>query len=813
MLMTVNESGLQHLLSGARGNVGVKAGRYMFEVKIVELVNQTDVAAMHVRSAMPKQLLRIGFSTAGSVPILGDTEESVCFDSEGAFLFNKQRIPIASRYGTDCTLAVVLNLDPDSKNHNTISLFKDGERISPPHELPEALRGKALFPTVTFKNTAIHVNFGATQHAPLPFKCRMIQEAAAEDAEVVTYQSPPDGKYEVVFPVCMPDEGTFEWLDWFLEKNPHFCEISDRKILEWAVRSGLARPRASTFKNSNDKPDMAFGIPSLDDGTVKTILQTALSVSNRDLVVMEVQGNLLKEERQKLLKRFRLPHLKRVAKVLVGQPSDEFWQATLDKLLQEKQEKSDRDFNFKAEEKVRMRLLEMQRKQMEWAKQKAAKKAEEEAARAEAEANGEAAEEKKADGEEETAPMEEEPAEETPPKVELTEEERENWSKKPPGSTPDLTQLALSTAFSKFTLPEKSEGFDEVEFAWQPRAKAEQYMQSWIKERKVTIRIDDLQPSDWFRERWQKWQKDLQGWHAKHMEWKDPAKRAALSASKPAEKDKEGEGKDEKKEDAKAEDGNGEEKKIEIDPEDDPNFDYLAELEQELDNNDSDVFDIEDVCNIGHGEPIFASFAFEDWALLSLRFELHLLAHAFKHDCGDPERAGIYPDHLLFYYNKYFKKGLNPRNYGVADIPSMIELIKDTVLLCGPSVVESQLSAELESNDIFVKLTEESRRDRQRRVDAGDESAVLQFLNRPATAQLDTNPLKAAGSKAAPTQPGALGGKGNSKSMHNAVLAQQQRQQQARQQLSQGWYGGNGSDYNSVPLAQQMMMAMSQSWS
>ena len=28
----------------------------------------------------------------------------------------------------------------------------------------------------------------------------------------------------------------------------------------------------------------------------------------------------------------------------------------------------------------------------------------------------------------------------------------------------------------------------------------------------------------------------------------------------------------------------------------------------------------------------------KDWALLSLRFELHLLAHAFLHDCGDPER-------------------------------------------------------------------------------------------------------------------------------------------------------------------------------
>lgn len=59
------------------------------------------------------------------------------------------------------------------------------------------------------------------------------------------------------------------------------------------------------------------------------------------------------------------------------------------------------------------------------------------------------------------------------------------------------------------------------------------------------------------------------------------------------------------------------------------------------------------VKDIGTGEPLFCNFGFEakgvrsrsrmlqDWALLSLRFELHLLAHSFLHDCGDPERPLI----------------------------------------------------------------------------------------------------------------------------------------------------------------------------
>lgn len=36
--------------------------------------------------------------------------------------------------------------------------------------------------------------------------------------------------------------GTFEWLDGFLAKNPHYTELSDRKIIEWAS-GALARIR------------------------------------------------------------------------------------------------------------------------------------------------------------------------------------------------------------------------------------------------------------------------------------------------------------------------------------------------------------------------------------------------------------------------------------------------------------------------------------------------------------------------------------------------------------------------------------------
>jgi len=687
--------------------------------------------------------------------------------------------------------------------------------------------------------------------------------------------------------VCLPDEGTFDWLDMFLQKNPQFVELSERVIVDWAVRSGIFRPKTNTSKASNDRPDVTFGMPHIDDGTVKQILQSVASAQQRDIVYMEVRGNLIEEDRAQALAKFRLPCYKKVAKVLMGEPADDFVQFMHDKLLKEKKVKADLEFQIKKQERARQRLLEFQKKQVEWARRKAEREKKKAQPPAEP-AEGEEKKEDEAMDEEvdDPEPKMEAEAEEEPPKVELSEEERAQKFRK--SELPDLAAQLLGACFSSFTMPET--GFDEVEFDWQPPAVCKNYLKTWVQERKITTRVDDLTPSDWFKDRWSQWQKDLQGWHAKHMEWKDPAKRAALAAKKT--EDKSTEAKDEvmeeKKEPAadekaekeaaakdtaeelekltvvqlkeklktagltvsgnkadlikrllenakapeeKAEAEQTEEEKKKAEEEAkaqeekaEESIDYMKLLEEEIEANEVDVFELPDVTDTGEGEPLFCNFAFEDWAMLSLRYEIHLLTHSFLHDCGDPERAGIFPDHMLFYYNKYFKKGLNPKNYGVDTTDELMGLIKDTiVVLTGPKVVESQLMGELESNDIFVKLTEESRRDRQRRIDAGDESAVLKFAGRP-----DHSSLKAAGSKAAPPGGPAGAAKGAGKGgPTNVVLQQQQRQQQLRQQMQQqqmvqnaggppgvrpwGMQFGKGGA-SSVPLAQQRMMARMQGW-
>jgi len=151
--------------------------------------------------------------------------------------------------------------------------------------------------------------------------------------------------------------------------------------------------------------------------------------------------------------------------------------------------------------------------------------------------------------------------------------------------------------------------------------------------------------------------------------------------------------------------------------------DYLREEFDKL-----DVFGLESILDTGRGIPLFYQFGFEDWTMMQLRYELHILVHAFRRDVNDPDRVGIHVDHFLFYYNKYFKKQLNAKYYGADTVKELMELVRDTVVIARNQVVESQLPDDLESFNIFVMLTEEARRDRVRRIDLGDEDARLKLL-------------------------------------------------------------------------------------
>jgi len=92
---------------------------------------------------------------------------------------------------------------------------------------------------------------------------------------------------------------------------------------------------------------------------------------------------------------------------------------------------------------------------------------------------------------------------------------------------------------------------------------------------------------------------------------------------------------------------------------------------------------------------------------------------------NDPERTSFAEAHLVFYYGKYFRKQLDLKHFGVSTELELLAIIKDTVeTMPKNSILDPQLSDDTPM-DNFVRLTEDYRRERLRRIDAGDETAAL----------------------------------------------------------------------------------------
>lgn len=696
LLMCLNEGGLQYLLASVRSNVGVKSGRYMFEVKIVETLCPTEPQGS--RAPAPKQLVRVGLSLANSSQFLADTEDSVCFDSEGHFTSNKKRTKPAQKFGRDQTVAVVVNLDAKSPNANTLSLFIDGVRACEPQVLPENLCGKVLYPTITYRNVTLRVNFGPTPLTPLPFTCNMLQEGAAADLEIQKIAVPKDGKYEVLFPVGLPDKGVFDWADGFLEKNPSYTELSDRSILEWANKSGL-RQSKTVKKVSNDQPAVKFDLPLMDDMSVRRVLNSISPMFKRNFLVMELKSNLLAEDRASGLARFAPAHFKKVAAVMLGEPSAGYKERVHKLLLADKEAKAEAEKKKREAEAERKKALEAKKKKAEEAKkarEAAQKKKKEEKEGVEEEAAEEKPdEEMKAEDEE---PKAEEPEADKP--VELSEEEKNTWFRK--FDCPDITEDVLAKSFAKFSVPTKAEGFDDIRFEWQKEAEATKFLREYVLAAKKTQKVHDLELTDWFKEQWSTWQKETQTWKSKQKEWKDPAKRKALEKT-----------------------------------------------DVEIDVENLEVFDVENIDDVGNGEPLFANFAYEDWALLAARFEQHLLIHSYQKALDDPDRPSFLEKDLKFYYQMHYKKSLNVKDFACETFDEFRDYVKDSIEVKEDGYVQAPLADDT-THAYFVKLTEENRRERERRVDAGDETARLKF---PAPSQQRSQAALGGGASGANKRP------------------------------------------------------------
>merc|ERR1712151_360359 len=124
---------------------------------------------------------------------------------------------------------------------------------------------------------------------------------------------------------------------------------------------------------------MASGIFNLDDGSVLKFLRTVAPLQNRNYVIQEVRGNLIKDERKAVLEKFSSSMFRKSAQVQIGEPNLEFKKKVQEMTLKQKQEASDREFATQLAEAKKKREYDRKQREID----RARKKVEKEAAKAE----------------------------------------------------------------------------------------------------------------------------------------------------------------------------------------------------------------------------------------------------------------------------------------------------------------------------------------------------------------------------------------------------------------------------------------------
>merc|ERR1712087_374638 len=112
-----------------------------------------------------------------------------------------------------------------------------------------------------------------------------------------------------------PERGYFDWVDNFLEENTDYTELSDRKLLNWAHKSGVKFPVLGT----NDKPSMHLGTPPAE--MWKVLYMTAAAVK-RNYLVPELKANLISSERKNAMSQFG--RYRKKAIVFMGEPDEKY---------------------------------------------------------------------------------------------------------------------------------------------------------------------------------------------------------------------------------------------------------------------------------------------------------------------------------------------------------------------------------------------------------------------------------------------------------------------------------------------------------
>merc|ERR1712151_953120 len=144
---------------------------------------------------------------------------------------------------------------------------------------------------------------------------------------------------------------------------------------KWIVKSGMRKHNQGGKWHSNDKPEYNFGLSLVDDQSIRKAIMSIAPLVPRHYIVMEVKENLVADDRKANLQRFNLPHFKKIAKVMMGEPAGEYKEKVYAQMLVDKQTKSDREFKQAKIEKQRKKAIAKRQKELKKKQEAAAAEA------------------------------------------------------------------------------------------------------------------------------------------------------------------------------------------------------------------------------------------------------------------------------------------------------------------------------------------------------------------------------------------------------------------------------------------------------
>ena len=135
---------------GAYGEFGCKYGKVFYEAYISWIGDKWSPT--NIRGG----LSRFGFGTERAF-VCGRCPESFGYDGTGNYSHNNEFTPFSEWFTKGDTITVAIDFD-----NGRIYFGKNGRILEPDHDIwiPNYLRGKVLYPLLSFKNSRAEFNFG-----------------------------------------------------------------------------------------------------------------------------------------------------------------------------------------------------------------------------------------------------------------------------------------------------------------------------------------------------------------------------------------------------------------------------------------------------------------------------------------------------------------------------------------------------------------------------------------------------------------------------------------------------------------------------